>query len=113
MSASTITANEAGLLFHRWITEALPLFIVFVSADQSMTTKLIGSVLEFTSKDLFISPTSPASKGHLRFSNVAASIFTYSEDTETWPDRYELARSLHVEMPNGSTLFLGEIRDKY
>jgi hypothetical protein len=118
MSDNTISPSDAGLLFHRWVTESIPVLVWFVAADKSMTAKVRGFVTSFTRDiGLCISTESPAIKpdtklpAYLTFSDplIAASEFAYSDETEV-PEDFELGNGLRIKMPNGDTLIIAERR---
>jgi hypothetical protein len=118
MSERMITPQEAALLFHRWVTEAMPILALFDSADKTVRAKVTGYVYSFTRDEgLFICNESPASKAPPKLSEaylripdpiIAASTFEYQDETEVPEGDY--GSGMRVHLPNGDSLIIAERR---
>jgi hypothetical protein len=120
MSENIISPSDAGLLIHRFVTEAIPVVTFYTSADHLLKLKIRGFITSFT-KDigLTLSTESPAIKpettlpAYVMFSHnaIATSTFEYSDETEV-PEDFELTSGLRINLPNGDTLIIAERRVK-
>jgi len=120
MSDNTISPQDASLLLHRFVAERIPVLSLFMSADESVIAKVTGFITSFT-RDLgmVISLESAALTpntrlpAHIRFSDqrITDSTFQYADETEL-PKDYEYSSGLRVNMKDGSTLVIFEIRAK-
>jgi hypothetical protein len=119
MSENIISPEDAGLMLHKFVTEGIPVFAYFVSADRSVSAKFNGFASSFTrEKGLVISTDSPLSKAetllsYIRFSHgeVASSQFTYADETGVPKDSL-LGSGLAIHFLNGDTLTIVEIRSR-
>jgi len=112
---SVISPEEAGLLLHRWVTEHLPVSALFVCADHSAHITIRGFVNHFTREDDLVICTPLVGQKPLVTVNVTHDIivgsrFRYTDDTETAKE-FEVGSGLQIEMPNGNSLTIMEVRD--
>ena len=116
MANSFISPEDAGLVLHRLVTEQLPVVALFSSADDSVKIAIHGFVNNFT-RDVGLSICTPFAQqkpipATLRLPHdlIVASTFRYSDDSET-PKESEVGSGLKIEMPNGNSLTIMEVRD--
>jgi hypothetical protein len=119
MNDNIIPPNEAGLVLHRFVTEAVPVLAWFVGRDRLVIAKVRGFVTNFERKmGLVISSESPAIKpgtslpAYITFAHdlVVGSTFRYSDETPELPADFESGSGLRIDMPSGDTLTIAEIR---
>src|SRR5579864_5868334 len=116
MSDNKISANDAGLLLHRFVTEGVPVTAYFVSADGYRTAKFSGFVGSFTrAKGLVLCTESPLSRpdklrAYMTFAHdeIVASSFTYADET-TMPADSGMGSGLRIHLPIGDTLTIVEV----
>jgi hypothetical protein len=116
MSDNVISAGDARLVLHKFVTEGVPLIAYFVSADGSRTAKFNGFLLSFTqAKGLVVGIESPFSqpeslRAYMTFSHdeIAASVFMYADET-TMPEDSGMGSGLRVHLPNGDSLTIVEV----
>ena len=111
----TLSAEEAGLVLHRLVTEQIPIVAFFSASDQSVKVRAAGVLNQFTEEAGLIIWAS-AGEGmlptELSFSHavIAASVFHYIDDAEA-PKKLKVGSSLSITMPNGNVLMIMEVRD--
>jgi hypothetical protein len=121
MKSNIIPLSDAVLVIDRFVKEAIPAFVWFVSGDRSMKVKISGYVSSLTREGLAITTLSPATPPKpgtklpvfmtVSRESVVASTFRYSDETEQ-PEDFVLGSGLRIDFPNGATLTIAEIRDK-
>jgi len=115
MSSNIIPPSEADLLLHRLVTERIRILAWFVSADRSVHAKFVGFVTSSTPDgglhigSEWIPLGGPPIPCWMVLRNVAGSVCRYSDETEVPPD-FEYRSGLRLEMPNGDSLTIMEIR---
>src|ERR1035437_8021762 len=114
MSTNIISSSDADLILHKWVTEHVPVIILFVSADKSVRLKLTGFPNSFTSDLGLVFTTEslykPTSENltHVSFLAIGGSKCEYSDETvSTDPS---IGSALRLTLPNGDTLTILERR---
>jgi hypothetical protein len=116
MSDNTISADDAGLLLHKLVTEGVPVIAYFVSADGYRTAKFNGFVGTFTqAKGLVVCTESPLSRrdkprAYMTFAHdeIVASSFIYADET-TMPEDSGMGSGFRIHLPIGDTLTIVEV----
>ena len=116
MCDNKLSANDAGLLLHKFVTEGVPVIAYFLSADGYRSAKFNGFVGNFTqAKGLVVCTESPISRpdklrAYMTFAHdeIVASSFTYADET-TMPADSAMGSGLRIHLPIGDTLTIVEV----
>jgi hypothetical protein len=113
MSETIISASDASLVLHRFVTEGIPVIAYFVSADRTTSATFRGFLPCFTKEQGLVVGTEYSRTVPLRawmtFSDaeVAKASFTYADET-TMPEDSGMGSGLRIHLPNGDSLTIVE-----
>ena len=116
MSSNIIPPDEASLLLHKFVTERVPIVAFLVSPGGDVRVKIQGFVTGFSRDDGVASKWPKKGDPIPGFILISADIFAaskfrYSDETEL-PPGFLLGSGLRMDLPNGNTLTIFEIRSQ-